>query len=143
VGAPALTGARRPPAAQESDDCTQPTQAQAPIETGRNDEVRTTTFLGIRHLIAQDSCEALVRHAATPQDPLTLHQQRCGNDENIIASTFTTTLEEEWYVEHHDRLSPRARMRKEPLFERFDHRVNDPLEPQESLGVSKNVLPEK
>ena len=94
-------------------------------------------------MIAQDSCEALFRHAAAPQDPLTLHQQRCGNNENIIASAFTTTLEEKWDIEHDNRLSPRAGKSKKSLFERFDHRVNDPLESQESLGISKNVLPEK
>jgi hypothetical protein len=130
-------------AAQESDDCTQPTQAQAPTQTGRNDEVSTSTFLGIGHLITQDSCEAFVRHAAPPQDPLTLHQQRCGNNENIIASAFTTTLEEKWDIEHDNQLLPRAGKSEKSLFARFDHRVNDSLEPQESLRISKNVLPEK
>src|SRR6516225_2421802 len=116
VRAPALTIARQPPAAQESDDCMQPAQAQAATQAGRNDEVGTTTFLGIRHLIAQDSYEALVCHAAAPQDPLTLYQQRCGNNENIIASAFTTALEEKWDIEHDNRLSARAGKRKNPLF---------------------------
>ena len=121
----------------------QPAQAQAATQAGRNDEVGTTTFLGIRYLIAQDSCEALVRHAAAPQDPLTLHQQRCGNNENIIASAFTATLEEKWDIEHDNRLSPRAGKSKKSLFERFDHRVNDPFEAQKSLRISKNLLSEK
>jgi hypothetical protein len=94
-------------------------------------------------LIAQDSCEALARHAVAPQDPLTLHQHRCGNNENIIASAFTTTLKEKWDIEHDNRLSPRAGKSKKSLFERFDHRVNDPLEAQKSLRISKNVLSEK
>jgi len=121
----------------------QPAQAQAATQAGRNDEVGTTTFLGIRYLIAQDSCEALVRHAAAPQDPLTLHQQRCGNNENIIASAFTTTLEEKWDIEHDNRLSPRAGKSKKSFFERFDHRVNDPLQSRERLRISKGALPEK
>jgi hypothetical protein len=94
-------------------------------------------------LIAQDSCEALARHAMAPQDPLTLHQHRCGNNENIVASAFTTTLEEKWDIEHDNRLSSRASRSKESLFERFDHRVDDPLESQESLGISKNALSEE
>jgi hypothetical protein len=94
-------------------------------------------------LIAQDSCEALARHAMAPQDPLTLHQHRCGNNKNIIASAFTTTLEEKWDIEHDNGLSPRAGKSEKSLFERFDHRVNDPLESQESLGITKNVLSEK
>jgi hypothetical protein len=94
-------------------------------------------------LIAQDSYEALVCHAAAPQDPLTLYQQRCGNNENIIASAFTTALEEKWDIEHDNRLSARAGKSKKSLFERFDHRVNNLLKSRESLGISKNVLPEK
>jgi hypothetical protein len=79
-------------------------------------------------LIAQDRCEALARHAVAPQNPLTLHQHRCGNNDNIIASALTSTLEEKWDVEPDNGLSPRACRSKKSLFERFDHRMNDPLE---------------
>src|ERR1700758_1064892 len=116
VRTPAPPRDRQPLGAQESDDCPQPAQAQPSTQTGRNDEVSTTTFLVIRHLIAQDSCEALARHAVAPQDPLTLHQHRCGNNENIIASALTTTLEEKWDIEPDNRLSPRAGKSKKSLF---------------------------
>jgi hypothetical protein len=74
---------------------------------------------------------------------LTLHQQRCGNNQNIIASAFTTTLEEKRDIEHNNRLSPCSSKSKKSLFECFDHRMNDLLESQESLGISKHALPEK
>src|SRR6516165_12104442 len=80
VYTPALPSDRQPLGTQESDDCAQSVQAQAPTQTGRHNKVGAPTFLTIRHLITQDRRQALFRYTGSSQHSLTLHQARCGND---------------------------------------------------------------
>ncbi len=74
---------------------------------------------------------------------MTLHQPGCGNDKNVIAAALTATFEEERYIEDDNRFSAGAGKSEKFFFARSNHRVNDPLQPGESLRVGEDTRPEK
>src|SRR6266853_1881148 len=56
---------------------------------------------------------------------------------------LTAAFKEQRDVEGDNRDPPGAAKPEKPFFAGFHHRVNDPFEPRESLGIRKDTLAEK
>ena len=118
-------------------------QRQTPAEPSRYDKVGAPPFLAIEHLVIQDHRQAPLGHVGPSQHSLSLHEPRCGNNENIIAAAFAAALEEKRDIQHDKRLSPSAGTRAKLLFVSLDHGVNDPFEPRKGFRITKDAPPEE
>ena len=130
------------PPPQHSDNRLHPAKRDVAAERGRNDKVRAPAFFAIRDLGAQDISKAGFAHSRPAHHPFTLQAKRRRHDQHIVAARDTAAFEKEWYVEDHQRYSPRAGLRDKPALGPTHHRMDDPLEPAQCRLVAEHALAE-